>query len=355
MTRQIPAELIELIESNIQDKYISKSKCEKTGLFILNYTHRCQFQHNWNPATVMCRGLVVDEFYNRYTNPIPKFFNLEQHEDSEIPRENFKVNEKLDGSLILSFHKDGETFLCTRGSFTSDQAKLATEIWKSKYSGVKLDQNCTYMWELIHPENRIVVDYGDKKDLVLLAVRDIETGYEVDIENFNTEFEIAKSYECSDFRTIKQLNTKNEEGFVIKFDSGFRVKVKFEEYVRLHRIVTNVSSVNIHESLMRGDSLDELIENVPDELFDFVVKTRDELLSKFNIVKTESSKIAELHKTEISNNKTTRKLAAGLIKLSYPETCHVIFKMLDNKNADEQIWKLIKPEFQRPFRVDADN
>lgn len=356
MTKRISDSLVELIELNIRDKYISKTRCDVTGLFILNYTHKCQFEHKWDIATVMCRGLVVDENYTKFTNPIPKFFNIEQHRDDEIPRESFKVNEKLDGSLILSFYKDGETFLCTRGSFTSDQAKLATEIWKSKYSGVKLDQNCTYMWELIHPDNRIVVDYGEKKDIVLLAVRDIETGYEVDIDNFKDDFEVARSYDFKDFRTIKQLNTKNEEGFVIKFDdSGFRVKVKFEEYVRLHRIVTNVSSKNIHESLMKGDSLDELIENVSDEFFDFVVKTRDELLGKFNAIKTECVDLANFYKTLINNGTATRKSAAESVKTKHPEICHMIFKLIDDKSADEQIWKSIKPEYQRPFRIDADS
>ena len=42
----------------------------------------------------------------------------------------------------------------------------------------------TYLFEIIYPENRIVVDYGDYKGLVLIDVIDNETG-KSDLQEFD--------------------------------------------------------------------------------------------------------------------------------------------------------------------------
>lgn len=67
-----------------------------------------------------------------------------------------------------------------------------------------------------------------------------------------------------DLNHLKTLEEENKEGFVVRFQNGMRVKTKFAEYVRLHRIITGISNVAIWEYLKDGRSFDELISKVPD-------------------------------------------------------------------------------------------
>lgn len=346
--------VIEQIEMEINLKHINKVKHPTDDIYILNYTHRCQFDNAWNSATILCRGLIVDSEYNRISNPFPKFFNFDQHKKEEIPNLKFVAHEKLDGSFISLFYHYGQFDLASRGSFSSDQAKWAYDIYEAKYKDARLDRNLTYIFELLHPKNRIVVDYGDVEDLALLAVRDIETGYDYDIEDFDLPFRKAKSYKFDDIETIKNLNLDNEEGFVIRFENGFRVKVKFDEYVRLHRILTNVSSKNIHEALMKGDSLDEILERVPDEFYNWVQKTKLNLEASYKKIENESLTTYYLAKSMMENYGFSRKKIAEDTIRNHPTLASIIFKMLDKKDYSLLIWKMIKPEYERPFKEDVD-
>ena len=96
----------------------------------------------------------------------------------ELPDyKSFEAFEKLDGSMgVLYIMPDGEKAIASRGSFVSDQAKFATEYLNEKYSEVRFLPQYTYLFEIIYPENRIVLDYGNKKEIVLLAIRENHTG-----------------------------------------------------------------------------------------------------------------------------------------------------------------------------------
>src|SRR5665213_4194886 len=70
---------------------------------------------------------------------------------------------------------------------------------------------------------------------------------------------------------MKTADSTNQEGFVIYFpESDLRVKVKFEEYVKLHRILTGLSERRIWEHISQGGTIEDFIEGVPDEFFDWV-------------------------------------------------------------------------------------
>jgi RNA ligase len=81
--------------------------------------------------------------------PFPKFFNMEELSDSEIPNESFEVFEKMDGSCIICFYYNDEWICATRGSFISEQAIMANKLLQ-KYPIEKLDKNNTYIFEIIY-------------------------------------------------------------------------------------------------------------------------------------------------------------------------------------------------------------
>lgn len=143
---------------------------------------------------------------------------------------------------------------------------------------------------------------------------------------------------------LKQLEQNNKEGFVIRFKNGFRIKMKFAEYVRLHRIITGVSNVAIWEYLVQGKSFDELLEKVPDEFYNWVKSTANDLQSKFDAIKDENEKIfwQLIDKKEFA------------LKAKHNINQHLLFTRLNSYSTkmDEQIWKMIRPQYSKPFRTD---
>ncbi len=113
----------------------------------------------------------------------------------------------------------------------------ANAIWKEKYASPwppVLLEGCTYLFEILYPENRIVVDYGKTEDLILLDVIDVGSGLSIGresvvVESANIGCPVVESYDG--FTADHLMNgidnqDKNREGLVISFADGSRVKLK---------------------------------------------------------------------------------------------------------------------------------
>ena len=321
----------------ISENYVMYQKHKNAELYIYNYTNACQYAGNWNEITTMCRGLILDNQGNIVARPFNKFFNIEEHKT--IPTLPFEVFEKMDGSLGILYWLNDKPYIATRGSFESEQALKATDILYTNYSHIfdKLKKDRTYLFEIIYPKNKIVLDY-DFEDIILLAVIDNQTGLDLPLEDIG--FQIVKKYDFNDLTTLKSLNWDNKEGFVVKFSNSFRVKVKFAEYLRLHNILTNTSTLTIWENLKDNKSLDSIILAVPDEFFDWVKKTVKELNDEYSLIENECK----------SNFKMfdTRKECAEYYKTK--KYSSILFAMMDGKDYSKIIWKIIRPEFSKPFK-----
>lgn len=336
---------IELLRELIAEGYIHVQKHPAADLYIYNYAPKAQYERVWNEWTLACRGLILDARHGVVARPFQKFFNLQEHPPHEIPNENFEVFEKMDGSLGILYWLGGQPFIATRGSFGSEQSQRATRMLHAHYAHTfaQLDKDKTYLFEIIYPGNRIVVDYGDREDLVLLAVIDNASGHDEPLPEIG--FPLVRRYDgISGLDALKTLQEDNREGFVIRFKSGFRVKVKFDEYVRLHRILTQVSSTNIWEYLATNQPFEEILEKVPDEFYDWVKKTVDGLNAQYQTIETE----ARLTFKTLADRKET---ALYFQTQKYPS---ILFAMLDNRNYAPIIWKMLKPAYEKPFRVSAD-
>jgi RNA ligase len=271
---------------------------------------------------------------------------MEEIPTALIPNEPFEVFEKMDGSLGICFKYKGEFVLATRGSFTSDQSKKGTEIAKKYGIDHAIVEGFTYLFEIIYPENRIVVDYQGQERLVLLGIIKTDTGEEIPYDEL-ASFEgwgtmLVQKYDgINDYKTLKALVKDDQEGFIVRFKSGFRMKVKGAEYVRLHRLLTNFSNIDIWEVLKRGDNINTMLERVPDEFDAWVRKTVEQLTSKFILEKAK-------HEKEFWTL-IDRKQFAEMVK-DRPDK-HFMFRRLSSysKIYDEMIWESIRPTYQKPF------
>ena len=332
-------------KQNINKELLNKNltcRTSKSGkLKIYNYSKECQHKGEWNETTLNCRGLILDENDNIIARPLPKFFNDFELEKMGInfPKEEFDVYEKMDGSLGILYKEDGIYKIATRGSFDSEQAIEGTKILHEKYSNIKFKDGITYLFEILYPENRIVVDYGNTRDLVLLAMIDTKTGNDIPLEDIGIP--VVKKYDgIKDFNKLKELDISNKEGFVIKFKSGFRMKIKFENYFRLHKIVSNLNDKYILEILKENQDFDKILLNIPEEYHDWAIETKKELLVKFNEIEDNIKDF--IYDYDILNLKTRKEQALIIQKYFPKEYIGIVFKILDNRIVDENIWDLVK-------------
>lgn len=271
------------------------------NLSIWNYEEIVHYNDKWCPITLMSRALVVENDTGKIVGrALPKFFNhTEKCKTANIPEHNgdFRIFDKLDGSLFVLFNYKDEWIYCSRGSFISEQAKEGESILKNMFPQyVDLNKNLTYVFELIYPEGRIVVDYGPERTIKFLTAYSVNgTEHLIIDEMLDRGFNTVKEYHFDNksLEEIYNLNTPNCEGFVIRYSDGSRVKVKFEEYIKLHKVRTNFSNKVIFENWKNNIPLEEALKNIPDEFNEWyrtgisqLNKKREEILTDiYNSVK----------------------------------------------------------------------
>lgn len=343
--------MIEILEKYYQDGLLLKQTHPKLDLTIWNYSPKVQYEKLWDDVTMQCRGLVTNSEGKIVARPFKKFFNYEELKEDEIPKENYVVYEKLDGSLGILFNYQNEWILATRGSFTSPQAIKGKEIL-NRYDISTWRKDNTYLFEIIYPENRIVVDYGSEEKLVVLGGIHTETGEEIPDSNLfwmqESGFELATVYKTWNeiFPLLKQDIPNDKEGYVIRFKNGFRMKVKGDEYKRLHKILTNISNRDIWEYLKEGKPLDEILDKVPDEFYNWVRETKESLETQFNKIDNEYQWIYKVIKK--ADGTSDRKVFASYA-LNYKHPS-ILFNMNVGKDYHDIIWKIIYPNYSKPFK-----
>lgn len=341
------------LKKRIDDGLITVRKHPFLNIFIYNYTTRVQYGGLWDQYTERCRGLIIDENGNVLNNPFPKFFNLGEKEYTKIenlPTEIPIITEKLDGMLGILYEEGDNIAISTRGTFDSPHTEWATNWLRLK--GFKLEdfkKGFTYLFEIIYPGNRIVVDYKGRSELVLLAVRNNCDNTELDhvIEAQRLGLSYAKEYyfdnisDASEY--LESRRGLESEGLVCRYSNGLRIKIKSTDYKRLHKILTGISERYIWDSLMNTGSVDEIIDSVPDEFMLWVKRVEMELkLSKMKIM-SEALSIAL----------DAKRLGSRIEQAKYITRCTegtnglrgIVFLLLDNKidKAEYSAWKMVRP------------
>jgi len=324
-------------------------------LHVWCYSQATVFTRDWDDLTRMCRGLVTDSEGNVASRPFPKFFNWGEPEAPSDPSIPFWAYDKMDGSLIVvgaDIH--GKRVVSTKGSFTTWHSEKAAQLlgnWKPR-------SGWTAMFEFIDPGNRIVVDYGEQSGLVLLGAVENKSG-----EDHFTPDDVADGMDWMgdtvvgrEFNLVHMLHTvsnpdngKNKEGFVLVYPNpdgpSPRLKIKFAQYVNLHRTLSRLSNVSVWEALS-NDTFSDLLEVVPDELFDKVRQCADDLISDHMIQKQIAQTIADV---AIATYGTRREQADFILGDQNEANPALVFKILDGKDITDAAWALVKPELDRSW------
>lgn len=258
-------------------------------LSIFNYSRDTQYAQDWDNITLSSRGLIVNTVTEEIVaRPFAKFFNYGDNANiGELDYSGrIEVMDKADGALgILYPTPDGTYAVSTRGSMDSIPARHATEVYAEKYEG-KWNPNPdhTYLFEIIYPGWPIVLNYGDMDDLILLGAVDKETGASImwdEILATGWNGPVVERFEYKDFNEViadSKMDHEGKEGFVVHFlDADKRVKLKFADYLRLHKIIFGVTPLRIWELLNAGTSVEHWVKNVPDEFANDVTRVAGEM------------------------------------------------------------------------------
>ena len=334
-------EHIDLLNEMVEKGYINVQTHPTLPLKVYKYSLSAQFEKVWNGATSKCRGLVLDNDFNVIGNCIEKFFNIEELPllGIELPNLPFQVFDKVDGSCIEVFLYKGQLVVCTLGSFESDQAKIATRLLYDIYSDQLKNfiEGYTYIFELVVPENRIVLNYGQDEKLVHIVTRSNDDDSEC---FFFPGFENVQRFDMTLDKLMeekKRPDFVNKEGFVLRFSNGFRVKVKYEEYFRLHKIMTGVNEKFVWEFLKEGKPIP--LDGVPDEFFQYVEGVKNDLLQQYMKIDMMAT---EVYSNIYVFNQSRKDFAMKAIQSKYKS---ILFKMLEGKPYDQIIWDMIEPKF----------
>ena len=326
---------------------VNLGKEDREGLALVTYSKTYQYEHNkvdWDPLVKQCRGIIFDtnDNYKIVALPFPKFFNYGEG-GIHLPSAGAHlegVYEKVDGSLGICFYWHGKWHVTTRGSLNSDIGAVAQKMFDEKLNVVPRleDRKYTYLFEIIYPENRICVDYGDIRKLIYLGCRK-NTNAQIMYGNFwmlcsTCMFDIPRTFESATFYDICDLDNLKAfinsrkgdrfEGTVGHWSDGTVSKFKSDDYMRLHRIISSFTFKRVLESMQEGTSQNVRMA-LPEELL-------EEFDKYFSMITARVDKIAEQVQRVVHNAPKDSRKEFALYLQSYYKGTEVIrfaFRFLD--------------------------
>ena len=265
------------LEAHVDAGLIRKQYDPTRPLSIYTYSTVCELNEAWDEYTRESRGLVLDDKGRVVIPCIPKFFNsgTKFAEPISLSDPATEITEKNDGYLI-QVKKDNEYGLVvtSKGSFTSKMVEKAKEIIVED----QLEEGILYVCELCcnfpGDEAIIVTRWKEDPKLVCFSKRN-EDGKDLLLINFPQCFELVRRF--SPQEATEYLKRNDIEG-VVAFQDGKRTQFKTDNFLRLHRLISDVRKVRVWELLASGQDLDEI--QIPDEFMNQMKQWRDELLEQ---------------------------------------------------------------------------
>ena len=355
------------------DKYVEEGKLRKaetTELAQYNYTERTNNEGLWDNITLYNRGNIYEKSTGKLVaRSMPKFQNLSElpiEQQTKYLNSSFKCTEKMDGCLGIIYNYNGLRYN-SRGSFEGFVVDAIKEIL-TKYTRVEdVCQHFTLIVEVIHPSTKIIVDYGDTKELYLI------TAYQGNHEVSRSELEYISSitgmpvvkerhFTWDSILSWAETAGHDEEGFVLTFgynkdmESYDRVKIKSLNYLKVAAFRRNLCKHTIWKlwksdlkQRSKVDHVKEYIQSAPDELYKTACRYVNELKQAMEVEKTsaklEYEKTINLTPQELSNIlKETKNKYAGAIwalRRNYEiERCLIDY--IEPEQAFEDIDKILE-------------
>jgi RNA ligase len=274
---------------------LRKDTSDDKRLSVYTYTDQCTFDAAWDEVTRNSRGHIFDNVTGECVAwTFPKFFNLGENNETRFEKFDWtqphEIFEKMDG-WMGTLYRHGGYKVASRGSFHSDGAVWATAFIADKDLSFLPDE-VTLVFEMITPEQRIILNYGDQKTLFVLAAFNRTNGVEyprVQVEEWASRagLPVVRKYDGMNIEDCLKIQKdgKAREGFVIRFADGRRVKVKTEWYMALAKLMARMSPIAMWEAMSGGKVRQEFLVVVPEEILPLAENYRQTLEAQYAAVR----------------------------------------------------------------------
>ena len=240
-----------------------------------------------------CRSVVIDIEANKLViTPFKKFHNINEGEENSIDKIKERIKnaksvefaDKIDGSMQCARYYNGKIVMAGSQAINPENSWRLEEGYEIIYNNenyqkaIKHFSTKTLIFEFVNLKDQPVVRYDKSEEgLYLIGIRDIETGiqhsYE-DVKNhaamFNLKFAGIKNKTFTEIQEeIKICSSDKKEGYVVNVD-GFLFKMKCDDYVKMHRILSELSSPNLVLEHIRDNTFDDFMARVPEAYVDRV-------------------------------------------------------------------------------------
>lgn len=283
---------VDRLGRDIADGYVRVGNHPDLPLNILCYESKAMIDQYWTHEVRLSRGLIYNPIdLTVVARSFEKFFNQEETHAPYIPPNTpVKLYDKIDGSLGIVYPTEGGKYaVATKGSFTSPQAIRGTEIWRRDFEGrFRPPKNLTILVEIVYPENRIVLDYGDQEKLILLGAVDITTGLSYSPEDIIWWPGEKAEYLGDSMGDAALLSRPNAEGLVAFYPTlNERVKIKQPDYIEKHKAVFGLNEMTVWEA-WEAERYVSFINGLPEEVQDWArgvgERLAAEAMSRTNLV-----------------------------------------------------------------------
>lgn len=263
------------------------------NLYIFNYNITANFS---DPIVREARGIILhidDQLIYPVCWAFNKFGNYGEPYADKIDWSTARVQEKIDGSLIKVWWYKGEWHISTNSTIDAFNTPMGVNFGQLFERAIDLDYSRlnplnTYMFELVSPENRVVIDYNNTT-VYHIGTRNKVSGEEI-VEDIGIqkpkEYSLHSLEDC--VNAANQLNPIGQavihEGFVVVDKNWHRIKVKSPEYVAIHHLLPNgiITDAQIID-MMKANIIDDIVTYVPsaipriDEMKESLVRTKQEI------------------------------------------------------------------------------
>ena len=204
------------------------------------------------------------------------------------------------------------------------------------------------IYEIIFPENRIVLDYKGKRENIFLGVVDHKTGLIV---------WRATSYNAYEIMTLGDALAlpipEGEEGYVLDIldddlNTIDHLKLKGDWYVRMHAAIFGLTEKRVWEAWSLGQ--DHYFEELPDELQGWALAVAHRLDSEYAALGLKLREAFDAIRISQKWERDRKGFAIAVMK-GYAELSGGLFAMWDGDDEKYMNWidKKVKPQGHVPY------
>ena len=308
------------------------------------------------------RGLILErDTWRVVAYPFKKFFNFGEAYVDEIDWESAVVETKEDGSLIKVYYYDGEWRVGTNGTIFAENAELNAGPYKNfrqlfdaaaEKCGLdfsRLNRYYTYIFELCSEFNQVVCPQSEMR-LIHIGTRNNRTFQEVEADIGIPHPQRYALSSLEDCIAMAKTFDFTKEGFVVKDKNYNRIKVKSEDYVRVHRLANNGSMTEERAiELIRANELDEFFTYFP-QYKEYIGRIKAKIAALSYTIDKDISR-ARVIKENSSSRKDFAAWVAGLSSLEKA----IAFLVYDEKieSGDQYIASLTTKKLARLISTGA--